>query len=59
MSDFPLAPRSAQLLFEDAFRLFNTRDDKIGSIMAASGVVNTIWYSLTIHTSELLVCCSQ
>jgi len=43
MSDFPLAPRSAQLLFEDAFRLFNTRDDKIGSIMAASGVVNTIW----------------
>ena len=43
-SHLPFAPRTAQMLFEEAFAGFQAADDRIGSVMAASGVVNAIVY---------------
>jgi LuxR family transcriptional regulator, maltose regulon positive regulatory protein len=44
MSRLPFAPLSAKTYFEQAFEQFQNGNDTIGSLMAASGVVNAIAY---------------
>ena len=44
MSRLPFAPLSAKMYFEQAFDQFQRSNDTIGSLIAASGVVNAIAY---------------
>jgi len=44
MSALSFDPRSARQCFEQAFTGFQTAKDQVGSVMAASGVVNAIVY---------------
>ncbi|MEN6374127.1 MAG: BTAD domain-containing putative transcriptional regulator [Smithella sp.] len=41
---FPFNPLSAQASYEEAFAIFNTTGEKMGAILAGTGVIHTIAY---------------